>query len=53
VVRLGRMPSRVDVVDAQTGERKPLRELSVLDPAGAISFGGVRVSPDGRTILFS
>jgi Tol biopolymer transport system component len=53
VVRLGRMPSRVDAVDTQTGERKLLRELSVLDPAGAISFGGVRVAPDGRTIVFS
>jgi hypothetical protein len=52
VVRLGRMPSRIDIVDTQTGERRPWRDLTVLDPAGAVSFGGVRITPDGRTFIF-
>ncbi|MFY9551808.1 MAG: protein kinase [Thermoanaerobaculia bacterium] len=52
VVRLGRMPSRIDIVDTQTGDRRPWRDLTVLDPAGAVSFGGVRITPDGRTFIF-
>ena len=52
VVRLGKMPSRIDIVDTQTGERRPWRDLTVLDPSGAVSFGGVRITPDGRTFIF-
>ena len=49
---LGRMPSRIDIVDTQTGDRRPWRDLTVLDPAGAVSFGGVRITPDGHTFIF-
>jgi len=45
-------PARVDRIDTQTGERVPVRELAVADPAGVTSFAGVRPTPDGRTIAF-
>jgi eukaryotic-like serine/threonine-protein kinase len=47
------IPARLDQIDVTTGERTKVRDLSGADPAGVMSFGGVRVTPDGQTIIFS
>jgi serine/threonine protein kinase len=46
------IPGRLDQIDLTTGERTKLRDLTGADPAGVLSFGGVRVTPDGQTIVF-
>lgn len=47
------IPARLGQIDVSTGERTKLRDLSGADPAGVMTFGGVRVTPDGQTIIFS
>jgi serine/threonine protein kinase len=45
-------PAHLDRVDVNTGERTKVRDLSGADSAGVLSFGPVRVTPDGQTIVF-
>ena len=47
------IPARLGQIDVTTGERTKVRDLSGADPAGVMTFGGVRVTPDGQTIIFS
>jgi hypothetical protein len=47
------IPARLSRIDVATGERANVRDLSGADPAGVLNFGGVRVTPDGQTLIFS
>jgi hypothetical protein len=47
------IPARLDQIDVTSGARTKVRDLNGADPAGVMTFGGVRVTPDGQTIIFS
>jgi hypothetical protein len=47
------VPSRIEVVDIATGERRLWKELTPPDPAGVISIGPIRLAADGRSYVYS
>ena len=47
------IPAHLARIDVTTGERTKVRDLSGADPAGVLNFGGVRITPDGQTLIFS
>jgi hypothetical protein len=52
VGRLGELPQKVYELNAVTGERKPWKEISPPDRAGADSIGGLRVVLDGKAYIY-
>ena len=45
------IPCKLDLIDIASGRRTRVRDLSGSDAGGVTSFGPVRITPDGRTIL--
>jgi hypothetical protein len=43
----------IDRIDLATGERQPWKELTPGDPAGAYTVGGVYLTPDGKSYVYS
>lgn len=52
VGRLGELPQKVYELNAATGDRKPWKEISPPDRAGADSIGGLRVVLDGKAYIY-
>jgi Tol biopolymer transport system component len=50
VSQLG-FPCTVDLIDIASGKRTRVRELAGTDAGGVNTFGPVRVTPDGKTML--
>ena len=46
-------PSRIDLVDVQSGGRKLWKEFRPPDPAGVFTVAPARVSPDGKAYVYS
>ena len=53
VYRPGGLPAKIDRVSVETGERELLMELTPSDPAGVASIGQIRLTPDGKTCVYS
>jgi hypothetical protein len=53
VSRPGVVPARVSRVDITTGRRELVREIAPLDPAGIFSIDPVRLTPDGKSYVYS
>ena len=45
------IPCTLDLIDLASGRRTHIRDLSGSDAGGVTSFGPVRVTPDGRTMV--
>jgi Tol biopolymer transport system component len=45
------IPCTLDLIDVASGRRTHIRDLSGSDAGGVTSFGPVRVTPDGRTMI--
>jgi eukaryotic-like serine/threonine-protein kinase len=43
----------IDRIDLATGQRQPWKELTPGDPAGAYTVGGVYLTPDGQSYVYS
>ena len=48
VYQEGRIPSRIDRINLETGERTLWREIAPPDPTGVSSMRGFRFTPDGK-----
>jgi len=53
VSRPGELPTRIFRADLSTGRREPVKQLTPLDPAGVFSIDPVRMTPDGRSYVYS
>lgn len=51
--RHGELPAPVFSVDVVSGRREPLRELIPRDPAGVMDVATVRITPDGKSYVYS
>jgi eukaryotic-like serine/threonine-protein kinase len=47
------LPAKVFRLDAATGQRSLWRELSPSDPSGVFGVDPIRVTPDGKTFVYS
>ncbi len=47
------IPTRIEVVDVETGARRPWKELTPPDPAGILALGPIRLSADGKSYVYS
>jgi hypothetical protein len=45
--------SWIDRIEVATGSRQPWKELRPADPAGAYAIGGVYLTPDGKSYVYS
>jgi hypothetical protein len=45
------IPCALDLIDVASGRRTHIRDLSGSDAGGVTTFGPVRVTPDGRTVI--
>ena len=43
----------IDRIEIATGSRHPWKELRPADPAGAKSIGGVYLTPDGKSYVYT
>jgi hypothetical protein len=46
-------PSRIDLLDVQSGRRTPWKEFRPPDPAGVFAVSPARVTPDGKAYVYS
>jgi serine/threonine protein kinase len=53
VYRPGELPTRVQRLTLETGEREPWMELVPSDPAGVSTIGQIRLTPDGKSCVYS
>jgi hypothetical protein len=53
VAEMGKIPMRISLVDARTGERRPWRELQPPDPAGVRRIMYPTPSLDGRAYTYT
>jgi hypothetical protein len=53
VYRPGELPTRIQRVALETGEREPWMELVPSDPAGVSTIGQIRLTPDGKSCVYS
>jgi serine/threonine protein kinase len=49
----GELPARVHRVRLDSGQREPWMQISPSDPAGVASIGQIRLTPDGRSCVYS
>ena len=47
------MPARIDLCDVATGKRSLWKELVPPDPAGVLAIGPIRITPDGKSYVYS
>ena len=47
------LPAKIFRVDAVTGRRELVRQLTPLDPAGVLSIDPVRMTSDGKSYVYS
>ena len=47
------IPARIEVIDVETGARRPWKELTPPDPAGILALGPIRLSADGESYVYS
>jgi dipeptidyl aminopeptidase/acylaminoacyl peptidase len=52
VGKLG-MPTRIDLCDVATGERRLWKEIVPPDPAGVLTIGPIYISADGKSYVYS
>src|SRR5439155_3951516 len=53
VYRAGDLPARIHRVALDSGRREQWMELTPSDPAGVASIGQVRLTPDGKSCVYS
>jgi Tol biopolymer transport system component len=53
VSRPGLLPAKIFRVDVSTGKRELVRQLTPLDPAGVFSIDPIRMTPDGKSYVYS
>jgi hypothetical protein len=46
-------PTKVEILDLATGQRRLYREMKPADPSGVLGVGPVCLSPDGEAYLYS
>jgi len=51
-VRNGRLPARIFSIDATTGQRTLIHEISPRDTVGVGSIGDIRLTPDGKSYAY-
>ena len=51
-VRQGRLPVRIFAIDAATGQRTLVHEISPRDVVGVDTIGDVRLTPDGKAYAY-
>ena len=47
------IPTRIDLLDVESGRRTPWKEFRPPDPAGVFAVGPARVTPDGKAYVYS
>jgi hypothetical protein len=47
------IPTRIDLLDVQSGSRTPWKEFRPPDPAGVLTVGPARITPDGKAYVYS
>jgi dipeptidyl aminopeptidase/acylaminoacyl peptidase/predicted Ser/Thr protein kinase len=47
------LPTPIEVLDVESGGRRPWRELTPPDPAGVLAIGPIKMSADGRSYVYS
>ena len=45
--------ARVDRIELGSGRREPWKQIRPLDPAGLIQIAGIRLTPDGRSYVYT
>jgi hypothetical protein len=53
VYQPGELPAKIHRVRIDSGEREPWMELIPSDPAGVSTIGQIRLTPDGRSCVYS
>ena len=53
VSRPGDVPARIFRIDLTAGKRELVRQLNPLDPAGVFSIDPIRMTPDGKSYVYS
>jgi eukaryotic-like serine/threonine-protein kinase len=53
VYRPGELPVQIQRLALETGDREPLMELMPADPAGVSTIGQIRLTPDGKSCVYS
>jgi len=53
IYRPGELPTRVQRLTLESGEREPWMELVPSDPAGVSTIGQIRLTPDGKSCVYS
>ncbi len=47
------IPTRIDLLDVESGRRTPWKEFRPPDPAGVFNVGPARITPDGKAYVYS
>ena len=47
------LPARIDILDVATGQRRPFRELTPLEPAGVLAVSPIYLNADANAYVYS
>ena len=53
ILRSSGIPTRIDVVDLESGRSMPWKEFRPPDPAGVFQVSPAHVAPDGKSYVYS